>query len=174
VLELNDPRWAKLTGGRGGFYDARALLRRFRLGKQDRKCWEEVWDELHHQGDIGEASYAVVPHLVAFSKDRSRDWNLYGFVATLEDCRESRHNPQVPEWLEAEYDAALEALYGYAFGDLKKNLEDVTRLTILEFLATQSGSLALAALLRKIASFDEAPRIVSAYGGFMGIGVDES
>jgi hypothetical protein len=25
------------------------------------KAWDELWNELHHQRDVGEASYAAVP-----------------------------------------------------------------------------------------------------------------
>ena len=31
--------------------------------------WEVVWDELHHQGDVGEATYALIPYLDVYRID---------------------------------------------------------------------------------------------------------
>ena len=40
--------------------------------------------DLHHQGDLGKASYAAVSLLVEVGETRARDWNLYGLIATIE------------------------------------------------------------------------------------------
>jgi ParB-like chromosome segregation protein Spo0J len=60
--------------------------------------WEELWNELHHQGDIGEASYAALPQLVHICQTRKLiDWNLFALAATIEVCRRRPPNPPVPE-----------------------------------------------------------------------------
>lgn len=50
----------------GGYrlpYDPRPALDR--LATVDvAAAWAELWQELYHQGDVGEASYAAVPELV--------------------------------------------------------------------------------------------------------------
>jgi hypothetical protein len=39
-------------------------------------AWDELWEELHHQGDVGEASYASVAHLVRIHRTGVVvDWN---------------------------------------------------------------------------------------------------
>jgi hypothetical protein len=60
--------------------------------------WHELWDELHHQGDVGEASYAAVPIIVeSYQKRGVIDWNAYAIVAIIELARNERDNPDVPQ-----------------------------------------------------------------------------
>jgi hypothetical protein len=61
MLPLFDAKWAKLTGGYRVPYDPSAALSRLEQGQD---VWPELWNELHHQGDVGEDSDAAVPHLV--------------------------------------------------------------------------------------------------------------
>lgn len=76
MLALDDPRWKTLEGGYRVVYDASIALARLERGED---VWKELWNELHHQGDVGESSYAAVPHLVRIAAARgSRAWNLYG------------------------------------------------------------------------------------------------
>jgi hypothetical protein len=47
--------------------------------------WDELWSELHHQGDVDQASYAAVPWLIEFVRRGSRiEWNALALVATIE------------------------------------------------------------------------------------------
>ena len=90
MLPLNDPRWNTLAGGYKTPYDPSDALRRIEAGKD---AWDELWQELHHQGDVGEASYAAVPHLVRIAKLLPRrDWNFYGLVSTIEVERHRKSN----------------------------------------------------------------------------------
>jgi len=54
----------------------------------------------HHQGDVGEASYAAVPHPVRIYHKRAViDWKTYAIVAVIELARDERKNPEIPQWL---------------------------------------------------------------------------
>ena len=64
MIEFNDKRWEGLKGGYKQPYDPRSALRRIEAGEPSDADWKELFDELHHQDDGGEASYAAVPHLV--------------------------------------------------------------------------------------------------------------
>jgi len=78
-------------------------------GKEE--IWEEFWDELHHQGDVDVASYAVVAQLVQICIARNiLDWNVFALVATIEECRLFGENPAVPKWLESDYHSAIKNL----------------------------------------------------------------
>jgi len=102
MLPLNDPIWKNLKGGYGVPYDASVPLARLERG--DAEVWEELWQELHHQGDVGDASYAAVPQLVRICGDLSgRDWNLYGLVSTIEVERHRKSNPPLPKWVRGDY-----------------------------------------------------------------------
>ncbi len=48
---------------------------------------------------MGEASYALVPHLVRVHQTSGIvDWNTYAIVATIELARVKGNNPAVPTW----------------------------------------------------------------------------
>ena len=66
------------------------------------------WEELHHQGDIGEASFAAVPFLVRSYQERGAlDWNTYAIVAIIELARKDGKNPDVPQWISGDYFQAI-------------------------------------------------------------------
>ena len=88
MLEQTDNRWPTLTGGRRTQIDPRPLLMKLESGQEIDEVWTALWDELHHQGDVGEGSYACVPHLVRIYRRHSEtDWNTYAIVAIIELAR---------------------------------------------------------------------------------------
>lgn len=104
MLQFDDPRWDSLSGGYRIPYDPRPALRAWERGSDVDAAWKELWNELHHQGDVGEASYAAVPHLIRIHRERGiPDWNAYALAATVELARHSEQNPVLPAWLEAGY-----------------------------------------------------------------------
>src|SRR5579862_2256300 len=111
MLSLDDPRWTKMKGGYRIPFDPRPAFSRLEAGQNVQPVWAELWQELHHQGDVGEASYAAVPHLVRIHRERAEvDGNTYGIVSTIELARDSRKNPPIPEWLLEGYERALRDL----------------------------------------------------------------
>jgi hypothetical protein len=59
MLGMEDQLWSTLLDGRPTRYDPRPAPAKLQSGTTD----GIVWDELHQQGDGGEASYAFAPHL---------------------------------------------------------------------------------------------------------------
>jgi hypothetical protein len=58
------------------------------LGDSSALIFEELWNELHHQNDVGEASYAAVPYLLEFArKSEKLDWNVFALISTIELSR---------------------------------------------------------------------------------------
>jgi hypothetical protein len=97
------------------------------LGRGDTSAWEELWQQLHHQGDVGEASYAAVPELVRVHRLRGvPDWNTYALVATIEEARHSGRAAAMPDWLLPDYEAAW---------------RELETLALAEFPAADSGEL---------------------------------
>lgn len=143
MLPLSDPRWKSLEGGYKVPYDASAPLLRLERGED---AWEELWEELHHQGDVGEASYASVPHLVRICSARAtRDWNLYSLVSTIEVERHRKSNPPLPEWLRGDYQGALRDLLALGLKDLAAVEDALTLRSILGAVALAKGALQLGA-----------------------------
>jgi hypothetical protein len=114
MLSLDDKRWSDLRGAYRTPYDPRPEIRSLREESCRDEAWKTLWNELHHQGDVDIASYAAVPHLAAFYAESGKpDWNAYALVGCIEVER-TRNNPEVPDWLQPDYDAALSALAEHA------------------------------------------------------------
>lgn len=140
MLPLDDPKWKSLHGGYKIPYDPSGVLRRLYAGENQEAAWEELWEELHHQGDVGDASYAVVRHLVQIQKDRGDlDWNAYALVATIEIERHRRSNPPIPDWLFPSYESAWSDLIAVALRDYAKANDPLTARAILGVLALCKG-----------------------------------
>src|SRR5688500_170347 len=87
-MTLNDKLWKELQGGYKTDYDASVPLRQLEETKDEKgikKVYDELWNELHHQGDVGLASYLALPQLVRIGKSRGLfDWNLLGLCTVIE------------------------------------------------------------------------------------------
>ncbi len=141
MLSLDDKRWSDLEGGYRMHFDPRPLLSALETDKDTKAVWHELWENLHHQGDVGEASYAAVPHLVRIYRQRGVvDWNIYAIVAVIELARERGKNPQVPEWLEEDYNRAIQELAGIGAVEVlqAKDPEDIR--AILSIIAMSKGA----------------------------------
>jgi hypothetical protein len=145
VLGLGDPKWKKLKGGHRKPYDPSEALSRL---ERDRGTWDELRAQLHHQGDVGESSYAAVPHLVSIAKGwPKRDWNFYGLVSTIEVERHRRSNPPIPDWLSDNYVVAWRELLDLALEDIRRVEDDLTIRSILGAIALARHQLKLGALI---------------------------
>ncbi|HEY4053482.1 MAG TPA: hypothetical protein VGL74_07060 [Terriglobales bacterium] len=99
MLPLEDEKWSHMLGGYRTPFDPRPWLGLLEAGKDNAVVWKALWEDLHHQGDVGEASYATVPHLVRVYRGLGQfDWNAFAIVATIELCRGERDNPPLPKW----------------------------------------------------------------------------
>ncbi len=113
-LALDDPQWTTLEGGyHGSPYDASISLKQLEqattIAEAD-TVYKDLWDDLHHQGDIGVASYYAVPHLVRIAKERQLvNWNVLALVTIIETSR-NKENPQLPKALTPAYQKAIENL----------------------------------------------------------------
>lgn len=145
MLSLDDPKWRELKGGYKVPYDVSIALKRFEHGEH---VWEEFWNELHHQGDVGEASYAALPHLVRIGRTLPcRDWNFYGLFSCIETERHRKSNPPIPDWLTTDYEQALRDFLELAISDLKSVNDQLTLQSVLGGIALAKGALEIGALL---------------------------
>jgi hypothetical protein len=141
MLGLGDDRWSGLNGGYRTYFDPRPMLSQLDAGTDIAAAWHGLWDGLHHQGDVGEASYAAVPHLVRIHRQRGViDWNTYAIVAIVELARNRGGNPQVPKWLEEGYFRAIQELAEIGSTEiLRANASEEIR-AILGILAIAKGA----------------------------------
>jgi hypothetical protein len=147
-MEFDDPRWSGLLGGYRVPYDPRKALLALERGGETDGIWEELWNELHHQGDVGEASYAAVPHLVRIHAARGQaNWNTYALVATIEDARRNgRRNPELPPDLRNAYEAAWGDLVGIGLREMETAQDPTLIVSIIGVIAYGKGQATLGRL----------------------------
>jgi len=147
-MNLDDPRWRELKGGYNIPYNPVPAL--LNLG-HDAEAWHELWDNLHHQGDLGLASYAAVPQIVHVCKTfSSRDWNPYALACTIEIERHRKTNPSIPDWLRDEYEQAWHELFDLALADVRTATDPVLIQAIVSTLALARGSQKLGTLITNL------------------------
>lgn len=135
-MELDDPHWTRMLGGYRVPYDPRGALLALEQGDNIAGAWNELWNELHHQGDVGEASYAAVPHLVRIHAARGvPDWNTYALIATIDDARRDGRNPELPTNLGQAYEEAWRELAEIGLRDLRTAEEPTLGCSIMAVLA---------------------------------------
>ena len=151
---LEDPKYQELKGGYNVPYDVRPAVARLAAGVDVEITWHELWEELHHQGHIGEASYVAVVMLVdLYGGDLKPDWNLFQLAALIEVVRYRSTNPPVPEWLTISYKEAWEKLEKLSLSTLSEGVVDHdTRQSALAILALAAGDLKLGAMLMHLDS----------------------
>jgi hypothetical protein len=112
LLPITDEGWKRYRGGyKRAVVNLIPFLEKLGSGHMVEKDWDILWDDLHHQGDVGEASYAVVPYLAHYASIATPiAWHAFGFPAVVELERGRHGNPEVPPELFGNYTAALQAL----------------------------------------------------------------
>lgn len=166
MLAYDDPKWRELKGGYKIPYDPTPALRKLESGIDTAAAWDELWQELHHQGDIGEASYAAIPHLVRIHYEtHALDWNLYGLAAVIEIERHRKTNPPLPSWLAQDYREAWKTLLNLAIDDLRVAKDETTVEASLGVIALGKGLLTLGVVISNFTE-DERLEILDTYNSW--------
>jgi hypothetical protein len=141
MLGLDDKRWQNLEGGYRTQFDPRPSLSKLDANKDTNAAWHDLWEGLHHQGDVGEASYAAVPHLVRiYRKGGAIHWNTYAIVAVIELARDDGRNPPIPGWLEEDYFQAIRELAERGAVEILQTTNPELVRAILSILAISAGA----------------------------------
>jgi hypothetical protein len=139
MITLEDNLWKHLKGGYKIAYDVSVPLRRLEFTndkKEIENIYQELWNELHHQGDVDLASYLAVPQLVRIAKKNNLfDWNVLAICATIEQQRQLGHNPALPELYEEYYQNGLTELKGFIVESIATIKDEITFRSALSALA---------------------------------------
>lgn len=104
-------------------------------------AWNELWEGLHHQGDVGEASYAAVPHLVRIYRHRREDcWRTFGLVALIELARGRGTNSEVPNWAKQDYFDAIQELAEIGSTEVMRERDADAVRAVLSVIAIAKGA----------------------------------
>jgi hypothetical protein len=142
-MDLDNKIWSNVEGGYKIPYNASRPLRKLRDATQKdeiENIFAELWENLHHQGDVGLASYLAVPQLVSICiEKKSLDWNFIGLCVLIENSRIEEHNPQLPVEFQDLYFDSLVQFEKYLLLNFKSIADrDALRLTLALF-ATVNG-----------------------------------
>lgn len=122
MLDLDSPRWGELMHAHGPAADLPELLERLRTQLFEEiapdedeaasplaSTWFELSGAICPGGEVGSASYAAVPHIVALAAahDVEVRAQLLQLVARVEAGRHRPGAPAIPDDLEAAYRASL-------------------------------------------------------------------
>ena len=117
MIELDDPRWPTLSHAYGSAADIPELLRKLACATgpttgYDSEPWFTLWSSLCHQGDVYDASYAALPHIVEIACDAKEpiDFRFFQLPAAIEIARSSGNGPDVPADLTDAYRDAVSQL----------------------------------------------------------------
>jgi hypothetical protein len=158
MIELNDNRWKEFDGGYRIPYDASIPLRKLEQASTTQEIdlvFSELWNELHHQGDVGLASYFSVPHIIRIAKEKKLFTdNVFGLVAVIEIERHS-DNPNLPEEFEEPYLHSIQKeLPGLIKQIIVDNWDVSLTATALSALAVSKGHIEIADAILKMEDQD--------------------
>jgi|KBSSwiStaDraftv2_1062776.scaffolds.fasta_scaffold08915_12 hypothetical protein len=158
MIELNDNRWKEFDGGYRMPYDASVPLKRLEEAtstEEINSVFAELWNELHHQGDVGLVSYYSVPHLIRIAKEKKLyDFNAIGLVTTIEIERYS-NNPKLPEEFEEEYLYSIQKeLPELIMQMINENWDTSLSVVVLSALAVSKGHIKIADAILKMEDQD--------------------
>ncbi len=138
--------WSRLTDADGDTYDPTVALKAIVSGDAG-EGYDELWQRVHHQGDLGTAAYAVVPELVRLMSNRKEpDWRAYSLIATIDERRKADGNPPVPGWLQGSYATAMRELIQPALAHLRSAEVDEDVRSLLAVLAHAKGQRTIGAI----------------------------
>lgn len=143
--------WPRLNGGYRMPYNAGLPLRLLQNAADERAAepvFDELWVNLHHQGDVDLASYYAVPCLVQTGMEQQwLHWKFIGLCVVIDHCRYSTHNPPLPLELERDYTGALQQLEKYLLSHFQSITDPIALRLTLAFFATQHGQVGLGKII---------------------------
>jgi hypothetical protein len=143
VIELgDDSAWSKLNHAYGSASDIPELLRQLAEDpapnpKPEGEPWFTLWSSLCHQGDVYQASYAAVPHIVAIARTSpgALDFSFFQLPAAIEIARNNGRGPEVSAELSAPYFESISQLGFEVVRRIGEPWDQPTLLSALSVLA---------------------------------------
>jgi hypothetical protein len=157
-MELTDETWKRHEGGYRTLYDPSVPLRNLEQTTNPQELqniFDELWNELHHQGDVGVASYLALPQLVRICKSKEIfDFNVLGLCCVIEQQRHLAPNPALPAEFSEYYFQGLLDLKTFVLARINKESDDSIYTIALATLATCSGRIKLGKAIMELEDQD--------------------
>jgi len=151
MIGLDDPRWQKLSHAYGSATDIPELLHQLARATGPKtgyssEPWFTLWSSLCHQGDVYDASYAALPHIVeiALNTKEPIDFSFFQLPAAIEIARGSGKGPPVPGDLAEAYGDGVSRLAECVALHRHEDWDEPTLLSAMSALAAAKGHLRVA------------------------------
>lgn len=154
MLDLDSPRWGELMHAHGPAADLPELLERLRTQLSEEiapdqdeaasplaSTWFELMSAICPGGEVGSASFAAVPHIVALAADHDVEVRaqLLQLVARVEAGRHRPDAPAVPDDLEPAYRASLSRVPHLVAARMGDEWDPTTAQTLAGILLVAKG-----------------------------------
>jgi hypothetical protein len=182
MLDLDSPHWGELMHAYGSAEDVPDMLRRLQtelvtdvreeeeiLGEEEALALFPAWFELASaicpMGEVYPASYAAVPHIVAFAASHPVEMRaqLLQLVARVEAGRHRPVAPPVPDSLKPAYRAALSRVPHLVAARVGDSWDPTTAQALAGILLVAKGHPQLGMAVLEIAEQAECPRCETAF-----------
>ena len=153
-IDLSNEVWKQVNGGYRVPYDASIPIQKLEASQdadEIKAIWQELWNELHHQGDVDIASYLALPQIIRIAKRKTLDpVEVLSICGTIEQQRHLGQNPELPTQFNSYYQQGLESLKQYALALLKDGIKGDAQTLALSTIATCSGRVRLGKALLEL------------------------
>ncbi|WP_147364076.1 hypothetical protein [Deinococcus cavernae] len=104
-IPLDDSRWSDLLGGYGTNENFPKLIAEM---MEDETPSSDLWDALHHQGDVNLGSYAALPYILDRTEqlEPAQRTEFLGLAGTILALSEAERNPKPEGEIAAQMQAA--------------------------------------------------------------------
>jgi hypothetical protein len=166
MLALNDPRWQTFKGGYQVPYNASIPLRALEKAasrEEEKRILKELWQELHHQGDVNVASYLALPHLIRIANSKKlTNWDIPALVAVIEVQRHTNNEPLPLEFI-PEYEQEIKGIIDVIKFNQNQKWDTVYAASAAAALAAVNGQIELARVIIEL----EDGELAKKFGKFM-------
>lgn len=147
MLALNDSRWSSLFHAYGTAQDIPGLV--LALAQDtgpksscDSEPWFSIWSSLCHQGDVFDASYAAVPHIVEIGCQATGpiDFSFFQFPVAVDVARKNGRGPTMPVDLSEAYFGAIQRIEDCIAQHREEIWDEATLLSVLAAQAIAKGN----------------------------------
>ena len=139
MIALDNDIWNELNGGYLSAYNPVKCLMQLYENVDANDSWKELWDELHHQGDVDQASYAAVPHILEIERRAKHfNWNGFALIAVIEQRRPANAAPRAGAIADG-YQKTWNSLLTVVANHLSKDWDDILTASILSCVAYSRG-----------------------------------
>jgi hypothetical protein len=144
VVPLDSAIWGEVHHCYGPASDIPDQLRRLAEAPgpgESEEIWDWLWSALWHQGDIYQASYVAMPHIVAIASKKSWPihFNFFNLPGSIEFVRAAGRGPSIDGKHESAYFSALRSLLDCAARHIHEQWSEEMTQSIVMALAAIKG-----------------------------------